>query len=136
NLAVNAPTSMQLEILPHNAARLESVCRTLATLAIEGRTVEEANDAAFQLSFVHDPIAVRYLQQVLMRSNLARNQAAFALGRIATPEAIEMLISALNGQSSDFSTLVRSVLADVGNRIQDSNLKKRIESALKGVTPR
>ena len=123
--------TLDLKVLPRNQDKLQATCESLAKAAIENPVFVQANDAALALSFVNDPIAIPYLKMVLFEGKMVRNLAAIGLGRLATPSAVDILISALNEKDQELQDITRSILSNLQLSIQDQNLQHKIKSALK-----
>lgn len=126
-------TTLDLEVLPVNLEKLSRVCQKLAATAINLSNTTEAIDASLALSYVPDPVAVQYLREILEKASVEpKRYAAYGLGRISNRDAIETLIAALNTPDSDLSSVVRAVLSAAKTRVDDPELRSKMEKALKG----
>ena len=97
---------------------------------------EEAGAAAQALSFVRDPVVVKFLVRS-MESPIAWVQdiALRALGQFATPEAIDALIPITRRGGPD-SQWARATLLETAQKVQDTNLRRYIYQALREPEPR
>jgi hypothetical protein len=121
---------LSLQVRSRNSDRLREVCQALTRTAVESSAVLEATEAALALSYIRDPIAVPYLETALREGRMARPYAITGLARIANKEAIEILISTMNGQDRESGTLARFALHKTKDEIQDPELSERIRMAL------
>ncbi len=122
---------LPLCILPRDQKRLNQVCKNLLQIAIESPDIEEAVEAALALSYVNDPITVPYMAKGLKERGLIWQYAIPGLARIANQEAIEILISIMKSQDPEMgASLARFLLQDIGERIDNLELKQKIELAL------
>ncbi len=90
-----------LEVEPRNAESLKLVCATLSEHLKASTSYEEAAEAANELSYIKDPVAVPYLKEALMSEQMVESIAVKGLERIGGDEAVEALTSAQKGQSSE-----------------------------------
>lgn len=123
--------SLPLRILPRDQKRLNQVCQNFLHTAIESPDIEEAVEAALALSYVNDPITVPYLAKGLKERGLIWQYAIPGLARIANGEAIEILISIMKSHDPEMgASLARFLLQDLGERVDNLELKQKIELAL------
>lgn len=124
------PFSFHLSIDPRNPARLQAVCSELADAVENAPNANSASEPALQLSYVQDPIAVPYLSRLLHARKLADEPAIAGLERIGTPDAINVLLSALNYKFGDAPSLSRASLMRLQSRVSDPSMKEKILDAL------
>jgi hypothetical protein len=122
--------SIRLEVRQRDPVRLENVCAALARQIVDRPSVEDWQFPTRMLSSIPDPIAVPYLSQVLRSDKGTERFVIPALERIATDEAVEVLVSALDDKSGDTAELARQSLGRMQDRITDLSLKERIERGL------
>jgi hypothetical protein len=106
-----------VQIGPRNEAILTQTCDHLVQV-IGGAKSDEAREAAVALSYVADPIAVPYLEQVL--SSQWRYQALIGLGRVGNDAAIQALKAATLDKGT--ATAAGSVLSCIqeGGQVIDA----------------
>ncbi|HKP51305.1 MAG TPA: hypothetical protein VJ183_01490 [Chloroflexia bacterium] len=125
-------TPMSLQVLPRNPERLRKVCQALLHTAVESADVAEATEAVLALSHIRDPLAVPYLEEALSKRRLVWPYAIPGLARIANAEAIEVLISTMEGRDPEAgASLARAVLYEVQKKTKDTGLREKIEVALR-----
>jgi hypothetical protein len=92
------PEVLAIPVLPRSAKRLRELCETLSTIVIASSSESQAiADAALALSHVADPIAIPYLERTLIPDKSAWQHTLPGLGRIGTPQAVEVLRSVARG---------------------------------------
>ena len=121
---------ISLRIGERNPQRLEKVCAELTKRVEDSSSVEEWEEPALMLSYIDDPIAVRYLAQVLSTHKGTENIIVPGLERIADDSAVEVLLSSLSDQSGEVSELARRALARMEPGISNSHLKETVRRAL------
>jgi hypothetical protein len=125
--------ALELEIQPRNKKWLREICQSLAQTAIRP-AAEPASEAALALSYIKDPIAVPYLDQVMEKGMLTKELAVRGLARIGNDEAVEVLIKALTKpdekETDELRPLVAFALSKLQETTQDSSIKQRIKRVL------
>jgi len=122
---------ISMQILDKNPARLEEICKKLLGQVVEAPGIAEAYKAASALSYIRDPIAVPYLEKLIVNEKSYWQFAIPGLGRIADSKAIEILIdTAIKQDAESGKSLARFVLYEIMNNIRDSELKKKVEEVL------
>ncbi len=122
-----------VEILPRDIARLDQVCGTLARQVEDATSYGAALEAALPLGYVEDPAAIPYLQRTLNAGRLVEAPAIDALRRIGSPEAVHVLISALNERqepNSNTPEMIKAALEIIAHETHDSALRAHIRLAL------
>jgi len=122
--------TIPIRIGDKNSVILEKTCSELTKRVENGLSVEEWEEPALELSYIDDPIAVKYMAQVLSTHKGAENLIVPGLERIGDDSAIEVLLSSLNDASGDMSMLSRRALTRLQPRISDSYLKETVQRAL------
>jgi hypothetical protein len=82
---------IQLHITERNEDALDQICRRLADTAWSSLNAGESYDAALRLSYVHDPVGVRYMRYVLAATDLVDPLIFDGLRRINSEEARAVL---------------------------------------------
>jgi hypothetical protein len=100
-----------IQIGPRNADALEKLCRELADAATTRTSIAERMEAANTLSYITDPVSIPYLAQVMESGFLVEHYAIKGLGRIATPDAIKILMGALLHKDPDVRAAAEYELA-------------------------
>jgi hypothetical protein len=120
-----------LQVHARNPAKLEEVCRNLTQTALASTDIEDSNNAVMALSYINDPVAVGYLEEVL-KTGKGWQYAIPGLGRIANERAVEILISIMENRDPERgSSLARFVLEQLKGRIQERALREKITTSLK-----
>lgn len=129
-----APFDARLEILRRDATRLEEICSSLVEQLEAAPSYEAALEAALPLSFVQDPIAVPYLEKALNAGHLIENIAINGLRRIANPDAVEVLVSAIGRTHPqalpETAIMAEAALGMIADETHDAALKETIQRAL------
>jgi hypothetical protein len=109
---VNAPADgvVRFTIAERDEGTLTETCRRLADVATSSHVAEEFLEAARVLSYVNDPVGVRYMLAVLMQTDRVDPIVLEGLRRINTPEARAVLSEIAQGPNSDRSSMARSML--------------------------
>jgi hypothetical protein len=125
-----APTKqvLNLSIEPRDPAVLQARCAKLVKTVEE--SLEKTTDAALALSYVKDPIAVPYLKRLLKPGRHTEGIAIGGLGRIATDEAIEIIIAAAQDQNQYLAEYAKSMLGQIKDSVQNPFLRERIRSII------
>jgi hypothetical protein len=120
-----------VEITPENPVRLASVRRLFAEKAEKSSSFEEAQDAALPLSYVDDPIAVPYLQRVLVAKRGVGLTALNGLERVGDSSAVNVLISALTmTDDPSIPVMARAALERISGATADPAERETIRQAL------
>jgi hypothetical protein len=126
-------SSFTITIVPRDKERLELIGSNKVEQIIQNRAnYEAAVDAARALSYVKDPIAVRYLEQAIAANPMIYSLAIEGLGRIGNAESIRALIAYLRSQDNgaDWPIQARIILQRTEENCPDLKLKDKIKSAL------
>ena len=125
-LALSAPVqpvlsgTMTVEVLPRDEERLKRVAQDLLEQVVRGSTYDERDTAAVALSYMEDPVAVPYLQQVLS-GRTGEIWAIWGLRKIANADAVRALIlTCKTGRTASVRLMAGSALGriieDLGSR--------------------
>jgi len=109
-LNVSSAGVVRFNIVERDEGRLNETCRRLADVVTGSQVSEEYLDAARALSYVNDPLGVRYMRAVLMKTDRVDSIILEGLSRINTPDARAVLAEMAQGQDSDRSSIARSML--------------------------
>lgn len=132
---------LSLEIGPRNPAVLMQRCAELADQVEQASSYVEAMEPTLVLSYVKDEVAVPYLARVLEARKLPDGYkiperiAIEGLGRIATDEAIDILISLLQSPSVDIILWAGQTLGHIERESSDPTLKEKIKRAVSDPGP-
>lgn len=121
------------EITARNPKKLQEICASLLAQVTTSKTYQEAADAATELSFVQDSVAVPFLEKVLnlkMNRIMIEQAAIEGLGRIGNAEAIQTLIRALSIRDAEFIPFVQYTLSLIESKTTDPAVKQQIRRAL------
>jgi HEAT repeat protein len=123
--------------LPLDAKRLEAVCEELTGVILNPPSSSEVRlQAAEALSWIDLPLAVPYLQKVLLESGDSRRLlAAAGLRRVASDEAVRVILDAYE-KGDVFTQLdLWSTLAGMSDSVRDPTLRKRLEELMQRQQP-
>jgi hypothetical protein len=128
---VNEGNLQYLKIGNRNAAELKKICQDLTKMITISSDIEEATNAAIALSYIQDPIAVPYLENIVRKKTTAWQYAIPGLGRIADESAIEVLISIMKIQDpEEGSAQAQFVLKEIKEQIENRALREKVTAAL------
>lgn len=119
-----------ISITARDAMKLTQMCEDLAK-QIQAPSLEDAAEAALELSYVDDPIAVPYLDRTLQAGKFVETQAVAGLERIANPAAVHILIARLSDTRDDIPVLARAALQKIEAQTLDPTLKQEIQTSLR-----
>jgi len=120
----------EITIGPRNVPRLQSLCDHLSKQIESADSYERASNAALELSYVTDPVAVPYLERVLISGKMVEKAVVEGLERIADESAIRILIATFQGGPNESSLLARAALQHIQTQNVDPRVKMEIEHAL------
>jgi hypothetical protein len=139
------PFRTQLGILPRNEVRLRETCDRLASEIENSTSVEVALEAAEALGHVRDNIAVPYLERALASRKYVEPQIIGALERIASRQAVDVLVALLeeageqgldpSSQVGTRAILGRRALARMALATTDPELRRFIDEAITASSP-
>lgn len=128
--SVNAePEYIPFEVKERTPERLQKICADLAEQVKLAPNAQAAQEPAFLLSYVADPIAIPYLKQLLDAHKLVENAAISGLERIGSEDSVNVLISALSSRYGDKSDLARESLKRIKRKSSDPIIKQMILNA-------
>ncbi len=113
---------------------LVDICHSLAKEASRP-DLPAASLAASAFSYVESPICLPAMRQALARGRWVLGGILEGLGRIATPEAVEILKPYLKSESSSTALTAWRALEEAKTRTQDPTLKSKIDELLNQDTP-
>ncbi len=121
-----------IEVLPLDAKRLESISKQLSQDALNPANSSAARlQAAEALGWIDLPIAVPYLQAVLLKAKDASSMlATYGLGRVGSPEAVRAMVDAYDKVSSLVQMEIRRTLTSVHHVELDPELRHRVDQIL------
>jgi len=126
------PQVLRLQVLERDPEKLTAVAKALYGEALS-LNVEVADRAALALSSIDDPVALPFLQNLLARR---QPLAARGLGKIATPQAIDVLLANAGSRDIAVYAAVRAELLLLRSRILDEKTIRRIDEGLQAKPPR
>ena len=118
------------EITSRNPIKLQEICASLLTRITTSKTYQQAKDAATELSFVQDSVAIPFLEKVLKINKMVERTAIEGLGRIGNAEAVQALIRALSIRDAELTAYVRYTLSIIESKTTDPAIKQQIRRAL------
>ncbi|HTU45090.1 MAG TPA: hypothetical protein VMF91_08515 [Bryobacteraceae bacterium] len=121
----------RVDVLPRDAARLSAVCEELKAKLETSNSYDEVTDAAVELSYLDDPVAVPYLQAMaVFKSGAFSGLAAQGLERVGGEAAANALIALTKDPNLEVSSTARFWLSQLGQATKDPSLRGRISEAL------
>jgi hypothetical protein len=115
---------------PLDEKRLEKACKALTSQALNPAAAESARlQAAEALSWIDHPLAVPYLQEVMLKGRTAERLAVQGLSRIRTPEAVRVLVDAFD-RDAFLAIEIRDALLKMHSVGLDADLQKRVTNIL------
>jgi hypothetical protein len=127
-VAGQEPFDLTLNIDPRDETSLANRCGSLVADIMAFPSYEVAAERALALSYVNDPVAVPYLKRILLANKLVEPIAIQGLERIATPDAVQALGSALTLDRT--SALARAALSRIENETADPQVKEQIRRTM------
>lgn len=122
---------LTLTILERNPEQLKKRAGILGDQALQAFAYSDRLSATIALEYMDDPIAIPYLEKIVRDGQQVQIEAARGLARIATLPAIDALLaSATASSNTDYKIQLRSVLQNLVARVDDPQLKARIERTL------
>lgn len=118
------------EITSRNPIKLQELCASLLTRITTSKTYQQAKDAATELSFVQDSVAIPFLEKVFKMNKMVERTAIEGLGRIGSAEAAQVLIRALGAQDAEITAFVRYTLSRIESTTTDPAVKQQIRRSL------
>lgn len=123
-VAGKEPFDLTLNVDPRDEVALAHRCDSLAADVLAFPSYEVAAERALALSYAKDPVAVPYLKKVIFANKLVEPIAIKGLERIATPDAVEALGSALKMDHT--AELARAALSRIEHETTDPQVKEQI----------
>jgi hypothetical protein len=131
------------EVAPLDEARLKATCEELVSQALASNTSAQSpgpEQAAEALSWIDLPLAVPYLERLLLADRAGSALAVQGLGRIADQAAAAALIRAYDRVGVFSRLAIRGELMERRPRMHDPELRKRLdfilsEGALRELVP-
>ncbi|MGH9898882.1 MAG: HEAT repeat domain-containing protein, partial [Pyrinomonadaceae bacterium] len=93
--------SANLKVTPRDTERLKNICESLVQQVLASTSYQQSAEAAATLSYVKDPIAVRYLEKVLESHKMVEQYAITGLRRVGNSDAVHILISTIEKQERE-----------------------------------
>ena len=120
-----------VDVLPRDPARLIALCEELKAKLETSNVYAELGEAGLELSYVDDPIAVPYLQEMaLLKYGVLAGSAAEGLERVGGDAGVEALIALSKESQVEIKSPARYSLWKLGQTTKDPALKERIREAL------
>lgn len=120
-----------VDVIPRDPARLTAVCDQLKTKLETSKIYAELGEAAFELSYVDDPVAVPYLQDMaLLKSGMLAPLAAEGLERVDGNAGVDALIALSKESTVEIRSPARYSLWQLEQTTKDPALRERIKQAL------
>jgi hypothetical protein len=117
---------VSFQIGPRDEVLLKQKCESLMNAIEQAKTYSDASEAALRLSYVKDSLCIPFLKRAIESHKLIDEIAIFGLGRIATNEALEALISVAQKKNYEPALQAKAVLRSLVQNVQDSTLKEKI----------
>jgi hypothetical protein len=108
--SVQRDGTVVVSVVPRNEAVLTATCERLLSVIRTGATFEAKYDAAVELSFVVDPVAVSYFKQLIEADQMVDELAIVGLERVGNAEARKVLERALINRHPETAQAARDAL--------------------------
>lgn len=125
------PFRAVLDIEARNEPTLAKACAEITARIQESASYEDASEAALELSYVRDPVAVPYLERALKAPKLVEPIAITGLESIGNADAVRALGSALQIQRDNASVLARAALQRIAQATSDPEVRQQVAKILK-----
>ena len=120
-----------LQITPADPTRLAAICQDLKATLETSSSYPEVAEAALELSYVEDPIAVPYLQDMaFLRYGALASLSANGLERVGGPSAVNALILLGKNSNVAISSPARFSLLQLEQATSDPATRETIKNAL------
>lgn len=120
-----------VEIVARDPERLRRVCENLMHQVLASKSYQEAAQTADVLSYVEDPVAVRYLRSVLESDRMVASYCIAGLRRIGNSEAAQVLISVMAKQDGETAVMAKNALFELEAESTDPSIREQIKRAMK-----
>jgi hypothetical protein len=127
-----SPLPLVASIKQPDSEALTSFCRDALQRLLTSKTYSEAEQAAEELSYTEDPIAVPYLSQAFDTPYPLQSLLVTGLERIGTDGSIRVLLTMARERPQVAPEAIRRSLAKLANRTSDPDLEVQIRKALAG----
>jgi hypothetical protein len=115
----NLSPGMKLTVTRRDPQKLATICESLIKKMLETTDVEEISDASLALSYVQDPVAVKYVREGLKQGKLMWQYAITGLARIGNQEAVDLLTEIMSrGNDEAGAALARFHLEALSKRAE------------------
>ena len=104
---------LKVGVTTRDPQRLADVCKTLANTSSGYSDYATLSEAATALSYVEDPVAISYLQQVVAEHNFVSEIAVKGLVRIGSPEALRALESELDTPDKMLKMKIQGAIQEI-----------------------
>lgn len=126
----------EMHVNPRSPARIKTLCAELAKQVQGSANAAAAQEPALILSYVDDPIAVPYLEQVLSTNTLTYDEAISGLQRVGNDAAVEVLLSTVNNNPNDIGDKASRALVTLQEHISNPRLKESVREAVQRASDR
>lgn len=126
------PFGVSFKIERENYRVLRKLCEELYGKIVHSTSYMEASDAALELSFVNNTVAVPYILSALASNKNVESVIINSLAKVGKETAVEALMSASTSVSEkEIKTQANSALELIAFQTQDEELKRKIHGFLK-----
>lgn len=126
----NLTFSGTFEIGPRDSTKIAAACDRLAAEIRNSESAEEWVEAATELSYIRDPVAVRYIQQAMDQQPAVAFILADGLGKIGNDAAAEALLTELRSTNHRTAEAALNALTEMQNTISNPNLRETVKRSL------
>jgi hypothetical protein len=128
------PFSASVKVVSRDAQRLDGLCASALERLSRASSYSAAREATEYLTHVEDPVAVPFLRRAMFSSSYpVQPLIVQGLERLASPEAVKVLLEAL-GEGSSARPEARAALTRLLSRVSEEDVKTEIRQALDGKT--
>jgi hypothetical protein len=123
------------EIGLRNSAKIRAACERLASEIKNASSYAEWAEAAAELSYVGDPVAVAYLQQAMDQQPMVAYTLADGLAKVGNDAAVEALLTELVNSHPSVADAARNALIGIQDAIPNQNLRETVKRTLSKESP-
>lgn len=118
------------EIGPRENTKIASACERLVAEIKNSESAAEWAEAATELSYIGDPVAVPYIQEAMDQQPMVAYTLAYGLAKIGNDAAAGALLTELQSTNQRTAEAAWSALTEIQNTISNPNLRETVKRSL------
>ena len=123
--------NLSFNLGPRNEAQLLQFCQSRNDQIENSSSYEQWAQAANELSYVQDDVAVPFLERLLSAHKQVESLAILGLERIGSLRAIQSLSRGAKSATPDVSALSRASLQRIQSLATDASVRRAADTALR-----